>query len=232
MKLKPIVIIGISLIVLYALARFTGFVQFYKNETPVLEPALKAGSLVIASNFISPKRYSIVAFDVNPYSEKNGMNIPSVESTHLSRIIGLENEEIQIEDGLVFINSKKVDPPFEVQFMYKMKSVDFENYRDKYQLKSIYELQPDVEYALLYLNSSEAEKILEISEIEKIDAPISGGDLYQLSEIVEPGWTTNNFGPITVPKGHYFMIGDNRNNSLDSRYFGFISKEKITGVKI
>jgi len=56
--------------------------------------------------------------------------------------------------------------------------------------------------------------------------------LYKVSEIVEPGWTTNNFGPVQVPKGHYFMLSDNRNNSLDSRVYGFISKEKIVGVKI
>ena len=38
-----------------------------------------------------------------------------------------------------------------------------------------------------------------------------------------------SFGPVSIPEGKYFMMGDNRDNSADSRYFGFVERSRIVG---
>jgi signal peptidase I len=69
-------------------------------------------------------------------------------------------------------------------------------------------------------------------KIEIVDGVVSVND-----EIVDEPYAhygtgfsgRRNYGPFNVPEGHYFCLGDNRDNSRDSRYWGTVPRDMVKG---
>lgn len=62
---------------------------------------------------------------------------------------------------------------------------------------------------------------------------VKGGQVYVNDRPLEENYIADRpkyeYGPVTVPEGQYLVLGDNRNNSYDSHYWGFVPRDRIIG---
>jgi len=84
----------------------------------------------------------------------------------------------------------------------------------------------EVRHKRVFVNGQQLDEpyVYYMEEPPPIPQEMTSGDLQA------PGGDPREFyGPVTVPPAHYFAMGDNRDNSQDSRYWGFLPRDYVKG---
>ncbi len=232
------VIVLFSCFALLLIFRVTGGLLFYTVPTPANEPTIKVGELMFTTNFKKAKVGDFVTY-VDEKIDSALLVMQAIEHTgnhYIHRLVGIEGDIITMKNGVLFLNETNFDSKLNLKHYYKIAKADFNllpnRLTDELQNDNLanYELiQTD---SVLYVNLTTTE----IREA-KFSTPPFLSSSYPSTDIFKWGsdnknWTNYDFGPIKIPKGCGFVIGDNRDNSFDSRFWGFIDLENIKGVKL
>ena len=82
----------------------------------------------------------------------------------------------------------------------------------------------EVKEKKVYING----KMLDEPFVHFLSPPATRSELYEETSFD----VRERYGPVTVPSNQYFMMGDNRDNSQDSRYWGFLPRENVKGKAV
>ena len=184
-------------------------VEPFKIPSGSMIPTLLIGDLILVNKFTYGLRLPVVNTQVtkgNPIQRGDVVVFryppkPSVD--YIKRVIGLPGDEVSYLNKRLTINGKEV-PQTAVSDFFDESTMEY--------FKQFNEQLGDVHHNII-VDTRRA-------------AFIGNPDQFQYRDNCRysiEGVTCK------VPEGHYFMMGDNRDNSLDSRYWGFVPNDNIVG---
>jgi signal peptidase I len=197
----------IYLIVALLALRWT-IVEPYVVPTGSMEPTLKPGDRLYALKCAYDVRFPFTDWVLFHTGQvKRGDVIlfraprdPSV--TYVKRAVGLPGDHIRFSEGRLFINGEEIKKsPVPPENPIRQVMYDIDNQEDK----------------TLYLE--QLGKVRHYVVLDNRVNETSGDEGYHHRYMEE----------IEVPPHHYFAVGDNRDNSYDSRAWGFVPEENLKG---
>ncbi len=194
----------------------------YSISTPRHLPIL--GTKVRSLNLISfskPSRGDIIIFEFLEHKEGNKI----IRANYIKRVVGLPGDTLQIINNIVYINGKT--------FLDDNKNLSTEKKKDVMDNK-IFSVNGDwdgKDYGPVIIPYKGLKVEINFKTIDKI-GPLINRE-YEKKVVSVEGSVINIEGkPVrtyTFKQDHYFVMGDNRQISMDSRYWGTIPENLIIG---
>ncbi len=139
---------------------------------------------------------------------------------YVKRCVAVAGDTIQVKKGMVWVNGEKQTVYPGVQFSSRMEEIQ-SDYREIFPFSKNYSWSRD-EFGPLWIPKKGAKVELNSDNLPLYERIIS---VYEHSSVKD----ALAAGEYTFKQDYYFMMGDNRHNSLDSRYWGFVPEDHIVG---
>lgn len=212
------IVFGVILIIWVPL-RVTKTLEFYNTASPANEPTIKTGTKVFTSNLKKPKRHDFICF----HPQKEGFE----KEVWFFRICGLSGDTVEMRNGDLFVNGQYADHLLNIAHSYIISNKDFKAILPEEVENKEVAYAFNIDSMSIDL-SDQLVKDLQISARRFLFPADQPDD--EIQALYEAPWNADHFGPVVVPFGQYFVLGDNRHRALDSRYIGFVDPENVVGT--